>query len=101
MEGDVGVVSEDVKHGEEVNIEEEWAEDRSLGDTVGYGAGGGRVCINPDCGRAVGNVGGEPVEGNADGGESVYEDIVVKGVESGGHVEKDEYGAMVVVKARE
>ena len=48
MEGDVGVVSEDVKHGEEVNIEEEWAEDRALGDTVGYGAGGGRVCVNPD-----------------------------------------------------
>ena len=48
MEGDVGVVSEDVKHGEEVNIEEEWAEDRALGDTVGYGAGGGRVWINPD-----------------------------------------------------
>ena len=51
----------------------------------------------------VGNVGGEPVEGNAcdaNGGESVYEDIVVKGVESGGHVEKDEYGATVVVKAR-
>ena len=47
----------------------------------------------------VGNVGGEPVEGNAYGGESVYEDIVVKGVESGGHVEKDEYGATVVVKA--
>ena len=48
MEGDVGVVSEDVKYGEEVNIEEEWAEDRSLGDTVGYGAGGRRVYINPD-----------------------------------------------------
>ena len=31
MEGDVGVVSEDVKHGEEVNIEEEWAEEISLG----------------------------------------------------------------------
>ena len=45
MEGDVGVVSEDVKHGEEVNIEEELAEDGSMGDTVGYGAGGGRVCI--------------------------------------------------------
>ena len=36
MEGDIGLVSEDVKHGEEVNIEEKWAEDRSLGDTVGY-----------------------------------------------------------------
>ena len=48
MEGDVGVVSEDVKHGEEVNIEEEWAEEKSLGDTVAYGAGGGRVCIKPD-----------------------------------------------------
>ena len=34
MEGDVGVVSEDVKHGEEVNIEEEWAEDRALGPVV-------------------------------------------------------------------
>ena len=34
MEGDVGVVSEYVKHGEEVNIEEEWAEDRSLGDAM-------------------------------------------------------------------
>ena len=31
MEGDVGVVIEDVKNGDEVNIEEEWAEDRSLG----------------------------------------------------------------------
>ena len=75
IEGDVAVVSEYVKHGEEVNIEEESAEDRALGDTVGYGAGGGRVCINPDWGRAVGNVGGEPVEGNAgdaDSGESVY-----------------------------
>ena len=30
MEGDVGVVSEDVKHGDEVNIEE-WAKGRSLG----------------------------------------------------------------------
>ena len=48
MKGDVGVVSEDVKHGEKVNIEEEWADDRALGDTVSYGAGGGRVCINPD-----------------------------------------------------
>ena len=48
MEGDVEVISEDVKHGEEVNIEEEWAEYKSLGDTVGYGAGGGRLCINPD-----------------------------------------------------
>ena len=48
MEGDVGVVSEDVKHGEEVNIEEEWAEDRALGDTMSYGTGGGRVCVNPD-----------------------------------------------------
>ena len=48
MEEDVGVVSEDVKHGEEVNIVEEWAEDRSLGDTMSYGAGGGRVCVNPD-----------------------------------------------------
>ena len=48
MEGDVGVVSEDIKYGEEVNIEEEWAEDRSLGDTVGYGAGEVRLCINPD-----------------------------------------------------
>ena len=48
MEGDVGVVSEDVKHGEEVNIEDELAKDISLRDTVGYGAGGGRVCINPD-----------------------------------------------------
>ena len=47
MEEDVGVVSEDVKHGEEVNIVEEWAEDRSLGDTMSYGAGGGRVCVNP------------------------------------------------------
>ena len=46
MEGDVRVVSEYVKHGEEVNIEEKWAEDRALGDTVGYGAGGGRVCIH-------------------------------------------------------
>ena len=45
---DVGVVSEDVKHGEEVNIEEEWAKDRSMGYTVGYGAGGGRVYFNPD-----------------------------------------------------
>ena len=75
MEGDVGVVSEDVKHGEEVNIEEEWADYRALGDTVGYEVGGGRVCINPDCGRAVGNVGGESVKGNsgdADSGESVY-----------------------------
>ena len=47
-----------------------------------YVAGGGSVCITTDLGRAVGNVGGEPVEGNAfdaDGGESVYEDIVVKG----------------------
>ena len=48
MEGDVGVVSEYVKHGDEVNIEEEWAEDRALGDTMSYGAGGGRVCVNPD-----------------------------------------------------
>ena len=48
MEGDIGVVSEDVKHGEEVNIEEELVEEGALGDTVGYGAGGGRVCINPD-----------------------------------------------------
>ena len=47
MEGYVGVVSEDVKHVEEVNIEEEWAKDISLGDNVGYGARGGRVCINP------------------------------------------------------
>ena len=104
MEVDVGVVSEYVKHGEEVNIEEEWADHRALGDTVCYGAGGGRVCVNLDRGRAVGNVGGEPVKGNAsdaDSGESVYEDIVVKGVGSGGHVEKDEYGATVVVKARE
>ena len=49
-------------------------------------------------------MGGEPVEGNAgdaDGEESVYEDIVVKGVESGRHVEKDKYGAKVVIKARE
>ena len=62
------------------------------------------VCVNPDLRRAVGNVGGEPVEGNAfdaDGGESVYEDTVVKGVESGGHIKEDEYGATVVVKARE
>ena len=42
------VVSEDVKHGEEINIEEEWAEDRALGDTMSYGAGGGRVSVNPD-----------------------------------------------------
>ena len=48
MEGDVGLVSEDVKHGEEINIEEELAKDRALGYTVGYGEGGGRVCINPD-----------------------------------------------------
>ena len=44
------------------------------------------------------------VEGNAgdaDGGESVYEDIVVKDVERGGNVENDEYSATVVVKARE
>ena len=60
MEGDVGVVSEDIKHWEEVNIEE----DRALGDTMSYGAGGGRVYIYPDRGRAVGNVGGEPVDGN-------------------------------------
>ena len=46
MEGYVGVVSEYVKHGEEVNIEEEWAEDRAMGDTVGYRAGGERECIN-------------------------------------------------------
>ena len=75
-----------------------------LGGRHGYGARGGRVFINPDWGRAVSNVGGEPVKGNAgdaDSGESVYEDIVVKGVESGEHVEKDEYGATVVVKARE
>ena len=39
MEGDVGIISEDVKHGEEVNIEEEWAKDRALGDTVGYRSG--------------------------------------------------------------
>ena len=45
MEGDVGVVSEDVKHGDEVNIEEEWADDRALGDTVSYGAGGGRATL--------------------------------------------------------
>ena len=103
MEGDVGVVSEYVKHGEEVNIEEEWAEDRTLGDTMSYGAGGGRVCVNPDLGRAVGNVGGEQVEGNAgdaDGGESVYEEIMVKDVESGGHIKEDEYGDTVVVQAR-
>ena len=85
MEGDVGVVSEDVKHVEEVIIEEDWAEDRALGDTMSYGAVGGRVCLNPVRGRAVVNVGGEPVEGNAfvaDGGESVYDDIVIKDVES-------------------
>ena len=46
MEGDVGVVSEYVKHGEDVNIEEELAKDRFLGDTVGYGAGGGRVVLH-------------------------------------------------------
>ena len=63
MEGDVGVVSEDIKHGEEVNIEEEWAEDRALGDTMSYGMEGGLVCVYPDRGRAVGNVDGEPVEG--------------------------------------
>ena len=48
MEGDVGVVSEDVKHGEEINIEEELAEVRALGDIVGFRAGRGRECINPD-----------------------------------------------------
>ena len=48
MEGDVGVVSEDVKHGEEVNIEEQWAEERALGDTMSYGAGVRRVCVNHD-----------------------------------------------------
>ena len=48
MEGDVGVVSEDVKQGDEVNIEEEWAEDRYLGETMSYVAGVGRVCVNPD-----------------------------------------------------
>ena len=47
MEGDVGVGSEDVKHVEEVIIEEEWAEDRALGDTMSNGAGGGRLCVNP------------------------------------------------------
>ena len=31
----------------------------------------------------------------------MYEDIVVKAVESGGNVEKDEYGATVVIKAGE
>ena len=54
--------------------------------------------------KAVGYVGGEPVEGNAgdaDGGESVYSDILVNGVESGGHVEKEENSATVIVKARE
>ena len=102
MERDVVVVSEYVKHEEEVNVEEEWAKERSMGDTVGYGMGGGRVCINPDLGKSVGNVGSEPVEGNtgdADVGESVYEDIVINGVESGEHVEKDEYCTTVVVKA--
>ena len=48
MEGDIGVVSEDVKHGEDVNIKEKWAEDRAMGYTVGYGAGGGRVYVNTD-----------------------------------------------------
>ena len=48
MEGDVGVVSEYVKNGEEVNIEEEWTEDRALGETVGYGVVGVRMCITPD-----------------------------------------------------
>ena len=47
MEGDVGVVSEDVKHVEEIIIEEDWAEDRALGDTMSYGEVGGRVCLNP------------------------------------------------------
>ena len=103
MEGDVGVVSEDVKHGEEVNIEEEWAEDRALGGHHELWRGRRRVFVNPDWGRAVGNLGGEPVEGNAfdaDGGECVYEDIVVKGVKYGGHIKEDEYGATVVVKAK-
>ena len=45
MEGDVGVVSEDIKHGEELNIEEVWAKDRSLRDTVGYGVGGGEEYV--------------------------------------------------------
>ena len=71
---------------------------------MSYGAGGGRVCVNPDVGIAVGNVEGEPVEGNAfdtDGGESVYEDIVIKGVESEGNIKEDEYSATIVIKARE
>ena len=46
MEGDVGVVSEDAKHGEEVHIGV--GREQSPGDTVNYGAGRGQVCINPD-----------------------------------------------------
>ena len=58
------------------------------------------VWVDPNGGKKIGNVRGEPIESdasNANGWKSVDEDILVKDVKGGIHVKEDENGASVNV----
>ena len=88
-------VAEDLTKGEDVDEEEEWAENGTLGDTVRNCGGGGGVVVKGDEVGAVGEVGVEPPECGVFDTESLQsgqQDGVAHGIEGRTQVEEDEEG---------